>query len=176
MNWFRQAHLGTVAVAMLALLSAASALAQVRPAYTKNIDEPGRTPYSISIDYSRLGCSGVNCVDSATWGKIVFIDGPLVPAGKRLVVQWVSGDVPANSNGILFGVQTSRVVANQLVVWQYAGPFHVASPGSAVHSFGTPAFFTVEPGRSPHFRIFIDDAANTIQSFSYTGYLIDAAN
>lgn len=165
-------------LAAIGALSIGQAVAQVRPSYVKNVDEPGRTPYSTSMEFTTSACSS-NCSNLTTlWGVTVF-DGPVVPAGKRLVVQWVSGDIASANEHISVGVQSGRIISNQWTIWQFAGPFYsFDSGGTPLYSFGTPAFFTVEPGQSPHFRLRISDASpvNYSMTLFVSGYLIDAAN
>jgi hypothetical protein len=66
--------------AVIGSIYAAPALAQViKAALVKNIDEPGRSPYTV-----RLACltvSSLQCVDSST---------TTIPMGKRFVVQYVT--------------------------------------------------------------------------------------
>ena len=56
------------------------AMAQVRPALTASVDDPGRTPYKATI---RQYCYLVDAACDFTF--------PTVPAGKRLVIKHVSG-------------------------------------------------------------------------------------
>jgi hypothetical protein len=68
-------------------------LAQVRAALTSNMDEPGRIPYTTAI--SSTGTTG---------GGAVFFAGPAVPANRRLVITFVSGNIPTgdtSASGIL---------------------------------------------------------------------------
>src|SRR5947207_15636412 len=83
-------------LAAMALLSvvgafyAAPAIAQtVRAALVKNLDEPGRNPY--------MHTSYASCTSLYTQTCQVFLPAP--PAGKRLVVQYVSAGIEA-SGGI----------------------------------------------------------------------------
>lgn len=75
----------TIALAA-GMLGADGAFGQVRPAYTKNVDEPGRLPYEQIIEFSRFGCSTTNCSKFRLLGGTFLFDAPLVPAGKRLVL------------------------------------------------------------------------------------------
>jgi hypothetical protein len=90
MNRFRNYVLMAAGFAVLVLVvgvfSAGPAIAQaVRAALVSNVDEPGRIPYHIPIALSgdcMLGCIGVA---SPKQGR--------VPAGKRLVITNVTGQV-----------------------------------------------------------------------------------
>ncbi len=82
----RKLTFGAAGLAVLALIfhaTAGEAIAQIRPAYTKNVDEPGRMPYQNTVNISGItfgNCSNVLCA-------VAF---PTVPTGKRLVVEHVS--------------------------------------------------------------------------------------
>src|SRR5215475_13967952 len=80
--------IGATALVLLGTLGhfgARPLLAQIRAALVKNIDEQGRTPYQSSQSCNTPG----NTVCSA--------DLTPVPAGKRLVIQHVSGLVVCES-------------------------------------------------------------------------------
>ena len=62
-------------------VTAAPAIAQaIKAALIKNVDEPGRNPYTFEIQ----------CAVSAT---SCFLTAPLVPANKRLVIEHISGSI-----------------------------------------------------------------------------------
>ena len=68
------------ALALLAVVGkfyAVPVFAQVRAALTKNIDEKGRIPY--------IQSGSTNCVN-----PFCFLNFPAVPAGKRLVLEYVN--------------------------------------------------------------------------------------
>lgn len=73
------------ALALAALgLAAGEASAQTRPAYVKNVDEPGLVPFRMTFRVTQSDCGCTNCC---------FVQSETVPAGKRLVIRKVSGYV-----------------------------------------------------------------------------------
>lgn len=155
-------------------LTTGTAAAQVRPAYMKNTDEPGRQPYQYTVAFfpSGGGCSGSIC-------SFAF---PPVPLGKRLVIQhvsifaYVTGSAPPNF--LAFRTGAGGVTnSNNLAIVQ---PAFLAGPPAA----GTPTWLLdrdvlvyYEPGATPTLRI---DApanfANFESNATVHGYLIDATN
>lgn len=159
-----------------ALLQAQPAAAQIRPAYTKNVDQPGRLPYEAYVAFSRFGCSA-NCTNFASlFGSTFLFDAPAVPAGKRLVLQWVSANIPGNNAFDQVALQSSRVFSAQHLKWSYAGPFFGEFPSSGVFGMSAGTFATYGPGESPHIFVFINSASNFDGSVTLAGYLIDAVN
>jgi hypothetical protein len=72
--------------AVVVALTASSTIAQtVRAALVKNVDEPGLVPFSQTFTISQSDCGCTNCC---------FLQTDPVPAGKRLVIQNVSGYFP----------------------------------------------------------------------------------
>ena len=84
-NRVKSLSLSALAVCVCAatLFQATEALAQVRPAVTKNVDEPGRSPFQhfIFVAKGGPGCGSNYCI----------VTLPPVPAGKRLVITGISG-------------------------------------------------------------------------------------
>jgi hypothetical protein len=66
-------------------------VAQIRPAYTKNVDEPGLAPFSQTFTISNSACGGC--------GNCCFPETGMIPVGKRLVIQNVSGYFTLNAYG-----------------------------------------------------------------------------
>lgn len=103
------------AAALLTTFGAGEAVAQVRAAIVKSVDEPGRSPYFARVNFHRFNCEDVFCILSL----------PPVPAGKRLVVTHISGMIGMSAANALQFVTISdnfivRNVGNHAVL---AGPF-----------------------------------------------------
>jgi hypothetical protein len=83
-----------VAVALVAVVTAIvpqTTIAQtVRAALVKNVDETGLVPFSQTFTISQTECGCTNCC---------FIRTAAVPAGKRLVIQNISGFFPLSGAG-----------------------------------------------------------------------------
>jgi hypothetical protein len=76
-------------VFVLSELTARTSIAQtVRAALVRNVDEPGLAPFSHNFVISQTVCGCTNCC---------FPETAPVPAGKRLVIQNVSGFFPVIS-------------------------------------------------------------------------------
>ncbi len=86
------------AFAAVLLLAAPVAVAQIRPAVVKNVDEPGRVPYVqffSAVPGLSTGC-GVNFCDFYL---------PAVPAGKRLVITDVYGVINLEPGATVHSLQ-----------------------------------------------------------------------
>ena len=85
---FIMAVLLGVAAAMIALSPSSSIAQTVRAALVRNVDEPGLVPFSQTFIMSQAACACTNCC---------FPETAPIPAGKRLVLQNVSGFFPLTS-------------------------------------------------------------------------------
>ncbi len=98
------------AVVAVTLLAAPLAVAQVRPAAVKNVDEPGRVPYVqyfSALPGLSTGC-GVNFCDFYP---------PVVPAGKRLVITDVYGVINLEPGATVHSLQV-RVTDSTFATWR----------------------------------------------------------
>lgn len=158
------------------LLVSMGAFAATRAVPTKDVDEPGRDPYNVTVEFSETGCL-LNCSRLEVFDEdIVLMDAPAVPDGKRLVVTWVSASLPSSSSVNSIAFQSSRIIANQRAIWQFHGPFFQAGNSGSLRGMSSGAFFTVEPLESPHIRLSLGNPNNVFGSISIGGYLIDAEN
>jgi len=161
-----------------AILSTAALLpvqeAAAAAALVKNVDEPGRQPYEAWVEfYPTIGCS-FNCSNFNTFGSVIVFDAPAVPAGKRLVVQWVSAMLPSGSPINVISLQSSTIISNQYVKWQSYGPFNQFFPGTDVYGMSSAAYTTYGPGEQPHIRVQLGAKNNYSGNVVISGYLIDA--
>jgi hypothetical protein len=157
------------------MFTAEMAGAQVRPAYTKNVDEPGRAPYEVWTEFSSFNCS-FGCTNFTIFFDTILFDLPAVPAGKRLVIQNVSGRIPTRSGGHV-ALQSERVISLQKVKWGFFGPFFpFADVSVGLSGFSSQAFTTFGPGEVPHVNIYAPSHSSYDSSITFSGYLIDAAN
>lgn len=143
------------------------------PLLIKDLNTPGRRPYEAQIEFFSSGCSR-NCTNFLSFGSVLLFDGPPVPAGKRLVIEWVSAELPANNVYNSISLQSSRIIANQSVKWQYFGPFFQTSPENILHGMSSAAFTTYGPGEAPHIRLQINSINNYFANITISGYLIKA--
>jgi hypothetical protein len=146
------------ALALLAVLGkfyAVPAIAQIKTALVKNVDERGRSPYQQGIF---LQCTA--------GGGFCDFNFPPVPAGKRLVVEHISANIFAPS-----GINAAFLVVS--------GGAYFSLPA---HSFSLSSLYSVnevvlgyyEAGQSPLFRLapsVSDGSANA--GATLTGYLVD---
>jgi hypothetical protein len=165
---------GAAALAGLILACSASqpAIAQVRAALTKNVDEPGRLPFEAVIRYSRFGCISANCSAFSTiFATDLSFDGPVVPSGKRLIVQSVVGTVPTNSAPCVIALKVGNAPISP---FKAAFPMCTQVPQGYMVSGN--AFATYEGGEAIHILV-SGYPLNGFDSFvTITGYLIDASN
>ena len=146
--------------AVIGSIYAAPALASaIKAALVKNVDEPGRAPYSVTLS---CGTSAKTCADTATTSDAV-------PTGKRLVVEYVNSLVYTTGPG---GIQEVSIGTTN----QIKSTLHLFSAGQdGINYYYTSngpvrAFF--EPGDRPHMDIAI--VSGGIQArIIVTGYLVD---
>ncbi len=114
--------------------------AQARPALVKNADEPGRSPYqAVQTTFNNCGVYG-------------FAYFPPVPAGKRLVVTYMSGQfqltVTSKVYARLFAVPS--ITTNCAVI--SGVPFAILPVfdlTNLIASFSAPTQFYIEEGTVP---------------------------
>jgi len=169
---------GLIALVGLVTIGGREAIGQIRAALVKNVDEPGRTPYkTISGVLPGSGCFSGDCTNFAGNSQAAQWDLPAVPAGKRLVVEMVSGGLTEGSTRtIQVELRNGRggIVFDNLK-WIFSGPY---SLGSAFSSsvFSEQLFTTFEPGETPTFRVSALPNLGGYFVIKLEGYLIDATN
>lgn len=140
------------------------ALAQVRPAIVRSVDEPARVPY-----YSELGltCSFTN-VCTATF--------PAVPSGKRLRLTNISGIILQQSATSAFVAlhRGSPLASQNILVAFPVTPFNMAYFGNSL-SFSQEVNFYFEAGETPGIELGTGDSFSnaTWNRFNVSGYLVD---
>jgi hypothetical protein len=143
------------------------AQAQIRPVYTKNVDEKGRIPYQVAELVLTSACS--------TNGLLFFCERqlPAVPAGKRLVIERLTMFL-ALASGSPDLVRFVNPVTNGTL--SYVQPSFTQRVISAAHFFLNQevlAFY--EPGQTPAVRVQATGQPVSIE-ITVQGYLIDAVN
>jgi len=163
------------AVGVTFSIVAPDAVAQIRAALVKNVDEPGRAPYDEYVEFSMFGCSFGGCTNYANFFGVILFDVPAVPVGKRLIITNVSGSLPSNSaTGAHFAFQTSQVISLQLVKSAFFGPFF--SQSGVVQNFDAAVNTSYGPGEQPHVHLLLPSSNNLIGFINIRGYYIDATN
>jgi hypothetical protein len=137
---------------------AVPAIAQVRAAVVKNLDEKGRNPY-----YQTQTCYSSN-TNQCT---VTF---PAVPANKRLVVEFIASSVDTPT-----ALQTVEFAANGnfipiLHTQQGSDPF-----GNKIYVANQPMLYYYEPGQIPYLAMNATAAGFEFMSgqVTLTGYLVD---
>lgn len=149
------------AVAFAVLLSTAFVHAQVgaNAVVTVNADEPGRIPYQAAA----FGhCNGTVC--HATFQAI--------PAGHRLVIQHVSGNL-TTVNPVPDGTRVLLSLTNKVQFMSF--PVSPFIPGVFVGGFDQAVVFYVDGGQTPTLQINIGVLAMDTFNPSMIGYLLDCA-
>ncbi len=137
-------------------------LAQARAALVKSVDEPGRVPYQASQS------SFSNC---GVYGLANF---PTVPAGKRLVITFVSGIFDFSANSFVLAqlyTSPSAVDCGALL----SGP-NIVQPFSLQGNeaqYSTSIQFYVDEGNTPVIRAGASSAFLSTMNFTIVGYLVD---
>jgi hypothetical protein len=152
----------TVFIGAILALSSLAAHAQ-KPALTQNIDEKGRVPYQAGTN--------VNCALNHDGPQICAIGFPVVPAGYRLVVTYISATF---DEGVSAPSATVNLTGGALLpggtTSLATGPVFVATLVGGSFVLSSPVTYYVEPG---------GNAALTVQNYSsfatgfVSGYLIN---
>jgi hypothetical protein len=127
------------------------------PAIASLVDDPGRTPY-------------VAFADATTGTNVCFFTFPAVPAGKRVVIQHVSGFLTLSAPpSVLEGTLLSPGLTNI--------HFNVPpSPTGTTTSFDNPILYYVEGGQAPSANISAGAVLfnpGSIQGVQLIGYELD---
>jgi hypothetical protein len=143
-------------------LSSLAAHAQ-KAAITQNIDEKGRVPYQAGTN--------VNCLQNIQEGlKVCGIAFPIVPAGYRLVITYVSAtfvegtSVPSATVSLIGGAVLPGGTTTLAT-----GPTFVATAVADSFILSSPVTYYVEPGGTPTLSV------NNFSSFAtgfISGYLV----
>lgn len=145
-----------LALLVLALVPVSAAFAQPKPAQVKDIDQPGRAKYQETLSHS--------CQDSST----CYFFFSAVPAGKRLVVTWVSANYVLNPSGdswaVLFLDDASGVEV-------YLAPLPAPSAGT-FRIINSPAMMYVEAGNSPSVELLSSTLFGSSAKVTLVGYYI----
>lgn len=125
-----------VAALMAVTLLSVDALAQPKPALTRDSDEPGRNPYVQSLQVTQ---NVTNCLPSLAQCSVIL---PAFPVGKRLVITYVAAAffLDAGGNGAEVSLSAPGTGFILLPQPQLQG-FLVDR-----HTVATPVTFYVEPG------------------------------
>ena len=166
------------ALGLVGTFLAGDAAAQIRPAYTKNVDEPGRVPWETRSQFlpNAGGCwVPQDCYNYEDGSGYATFDLRPVPAGKRWIVQMATGGL-VNGQGRITNIElrnTRGFLVFDGVKWTFGGPF---SQGTSFDSviFNAPLWAEFGPGETPTVRVTGDPSLSGYSVIVFTGYLIDA--
>jgi hypothetical protein len=124
----------------------------------KNVDEPGRNPYMITL----------SCAEATT--NVCNVETPPVPAGKRLVLKHVNVAIQLRSPGALSTYFLFLSGSGQNVTL----PARLVSSTAPVVSFifNEPVLTYVEPGQSVIAQA-LSTALGVTATTTLSGYLVD---
>jgi hypothetical protein len=149
-------------------LVAGKAVAQIRAALIKNVDEPGRLPYVHQVDVfpCNFQCQA---------------DFPAVPAGKRLVVEHVSALIVMNPGTPpipFLWLDENTASSSNFIRAVVQGNFSVSVRSDNLNflTLNRDVRTYYESGTTPRLNVFDMPPNGLSQSFVLTGYLIDATN
>jgi hypothetical protein len=167
MNRFRNYVLMAGGFAVLVLVvgvfSAGPAIAQaVRAALVSNVDDPGRIPYRVVESFSQQDCE-FGCQGGA----------PLVPAGKRLVITNVSGDLSTTvPGGTWISLTIGQFFSHHASVPMISSG---STQGTNFFGFNQQVLIVIDPGDGLNAIVFNGGGAGHITSavITLSGYLLD---
>jgi hypothetical protein len=149
----------TVVCTLAGLLTLAcstnSVMAQTRAALVKNVDEKGRNPYEAIVPCTATPDTSV-----------CFVNIAPVPAGKRLVLEYVHAFIYTGTSYAPFVTIDSEDGGT------LAG-FAPTGIGSSFYVVNSPLLLYVEPGKRVYFRAGGVAPAGYAGSVTFTGYLVD---
>jgi hypothetical protein len=161
-----------VSVVGVSALLSEQAIAQIRAALVKNVDEPGRAPYQQMVEFNQVAGFGANCPVST----VCIVSFAPVPAGKRLLVEHVTllinGFQPtfvSFGDGNLLNVQNVAIVKPDFA----QGPSNTGGQSWLMDRVIRVYF---EAGATPKLKVGTTAFSNHSSNASLHGYLIDAAN
>jgi hypothetical protein len=166
-------------LALLATATAAAALAQTRPALVRNVDEPGRNPYQsfVSFNASLASTDGRYFCQQSPDPPVCFVVFPAVPAGKRLVVENLTGWVAVQSPNFpcTVNIQTdSPTFGNLVSVPMILLPGDL---GGGLFRYGANTTLStyLEPGASPRVQVSVCTQPGSLKNGQLTlsGYTVD---
>lgn len=164
----------TILLAALAvILIAGMAAAQVRPAYVKNVDEPGRAPYQQMVHFSPQ-----RFVDCSAPCVVPF---NAVPAGKRLVVEHVTMLVAVLEGQPLLLAFGQNAILNENNIAIIGGGFTytgITTDSGRWFAIDHAVKVYYEAGAIPKLKLVYSGTLhrNVENNASLHGYLIDANN
>lgn len=179
------AYTHAFALALVAVIGASwpagDASAQLRAIPVRQVDEPGRNPYQGFVAFNAdiaAAADGSSFCQPPPSAPTCFAIFPAVPAGKRLVIENLTGTVTVLTPGFPSAVTIQTTVpafANRVSV-----PFQLLF----AHDFGGGAFqyganavvkTYVEAGDSPRVAISATGAPGVLRggSLALSGYLVD---
>lgn len=129
--------------------------AQVRPAVTKNVDEPGRSPYQVMLKAARGETScGINFCSFST---------PNIPAGKRLVHTGIASTVHLDATGVVQNFRVTVTEGGTSLVTFYL-PYQTTFPADPI-SINNPRRWV----SNEQVRIYVEAGQRINASFHTTG-------
>jgi hypothetical protein len=153
---------------MVGAFTAGPAIAQaVRAALVSNVDDPGRIPYQLGLDF--LACNPGNC-------NVQF---PPVPPGKRLVITNISGSIATSvAAGSLVLPSVDANNAGKVVIVFLSTTFQGVIEGQNLFVFNQPTHLFYAAGEQPfaevQFSALNIPGAGTV-TFTLTGYMVDCS-
>lgn len=170
------------AAAAVGLCAAGLAAAQTRPALVRNVDEPGRNPYQSFISFNEAAPSSDNsyfCQHSPD-PPVCFLQFPAVPAGKRLVIENLTGviNVAVPSFPCSVNIQTTvPSFANLVTIPTQLLAGDLGSVNASVFQYGANASLKLylEPGATPRVQVSVCDQPGSLRNgrITISGYLVD---
>jgi hypothetical protein len=154
------------ALCIVGALGAAPAIAQIKPAMVRSVDEPARVPYG--------GTIAMTC----PFGNLCNAVFPAIPAGKRVRVTEVSLAFGASASAThLIAVHRTSNDFTPVAMFQ-AVPFAAAYYGLMVATT-QPLDVVFEAGETPTIEIGVAAGAGGINASAaratLTGYIVDVA-
>jgi len=167
-----------VVAGALGMFTSNEAVAQVRPALVKNVDEPGRTPWETRTQFlpNAGGCwVPSDCYNYTDGTGFAVFDLRPVPAGKRWIVQMATGGL-VNGQSRITSIELTNgrgFLVFDNIKWIFSGPFTAGTSfDSAI--FSANLFATFGPGETPSVRVTGNPNLSGYSVIVFSGYLIDA--
>jgi hypothetical protein len=155
--------LGTPSVNIANSPSVSLSNSAAQPLFFVNVGEPGRSPYQYFAVVPVPGCSGSS-------RESCRLNTPVVPGGKRLVVEHITGLVQFDRVPAQVNISVSYQSGGQILSFDLQNL-------AVANSFERSVLFYIDGNQSYGFSVLGDlnsnYAAGATQAFGATGYLID---
>ena len=163
---------GVAAIAVVGSFTAKPVIAQIKAAFVQNVNEPGLNPYQYYVSFKQ-GFVFPSAAGSCN-GAICNFTLPAVPAGKRLVITNITGNIFVDNPGVtqpvvLYGGGVTLEIPTVLQAGTYL-PINSSQPSNMI-GVNSPILSYFDAGTSPSMTIIATGLISASQGLT-TGSIV----